>query len=64
MKYKIGSIVEFENVKNEICVIQITDKHKDISKNQSGFDGVLLNNSSKKALLWGFDNQIKRVLKF
>jgi hypothetical protein len=60
MNYSNGSIIEYRTWTGETRRILVTEKHKNVKNGYSGFDGCLVDDTS--FLVWGYDDQITRVV--
>ena len=62
MNYRIGSIIEYKTSTGELRRVRVTDKLADVKHGYSGFDAVILGKPEEDGGVWGYDDQITRVV--
>ncbi len=62
MKYRIGSIIEYKTYGGELRRVRVTARDPDIKHGCAGFDAVVLGKSEEVGGVWGYDDQITRVV--
>ena len=62
MNYRIGSIIEYKSTCNQLRIVRVSDKLVDVKHGYSGFDAVILGKSEDDGGVWGYDDQIIRVV--
>lgn len=69
MIYNVGSIVSYSTFGGGHRTVKILNKESDIKNNRPGFDAVEVSQEGKEWLeksgcyVWGYDSQIKSVIK-
>lgn len=64
-EYEVGDVVEYRPFGGGLRAVRVCDKDSDIKNGRPGFDGYLLDEEGdefKEATVWGYDEQIVRVL--
>ena len=64
LSYSVGDTVEYRPSTGPSRVVKVTSKSANIKNGRPGFDGVNLSREHAKldANVWGYDDQIVRVL--
>jgi hypothetical protein len=66
--YRVGSVIEYIAFGGETRRVRISERFDDIKNGRPGFDGELVGIATEtddpdELLVWGYDNQILRVVK-
>lgn len=66
MDYRIDSIIEYAGGANG-RIVRVTYASRDIKDGDPGFDGVIVVDNGSDRVgdpVWGYDDQVKRVIQF
>jgi len=61
-RYKVGSVIEYQPFGGGIRRVVVTDKDSNIKNGRPGFDGRIAGDDDPIASVWGYDDQITRVV--
>lgn len=65
-EYKVGSVIQYHDFVGNLRTVKVEGKDADIKNGRAGFDGKCLGCDDHDHLfdngVWGYDNQIVRVV--
>ena len=64
MNYRVGSTIEYETFGGDVRCVVVEKKEPDVKKGRPGFVGKLASAPTDFCGVWGYDEQITRVVKY
>jgi hypothetical protein len=64
MDYREGSVIEYTAFGGLKRIVLVTEKSDDVKNGRPGFDGKEQGSDSDSDGVWGYDDQISRVIKY
>lgn len=60
--YQVGSIIEYQNFGGKTVRVRVIDRDPDVKDGRPGFDGEVTGGPDKGVTVWGYDEQVTRVI--
>jgi hypothetical protein len=64
MDYRVGSIIEYTPFGGGLRRVNVTSVDMDIKNRRPGFAGTTMGGDEDGLLVWGYDAQVSRVVRY